>query len=147
MAGNSPALGSAVPALFTLPPSGQTLPYLRFEPVPHPVLVLRTEPGPGGSLAQMAIRSRNSNPSLDTIVTAETDHRHVVPPKADVMLVARHGMLDDDRRKGISPGVRLQLARLRARSGAAGRDDKLEAGLVAAAVAKIVLTQIGRATP
>ncbi len=60
-----------------------------------PVLVVRALPGPGGSNAQLAIRSRNSDPALDAAPSAETDERHVAPPRAAVLLVEHHGMLDD----------------------------------------------------
>jgi hypothetical protein len=95
LAGHSPGLAAAAADQFAAPADEATLPYLRYEPVGHPVLVQRTAPGPGGSLAQLAIRSRNSDPSLDTAATAEADERHVAPPRAAVLLVEQHGMLDD----------------------------------------------------
>jgi hypothetical protein len=76
-------------------PGDSMLPYCRFEPVGPPVVVLRTEPGPGGSLLELVIRSQNTDPSLDRIATAETDERHLGPPRVDEQLVERHGMLDD----------------------------------------------------
>ena len=60
-----------------------------------PVLVERVRPGPGGSNAQLVIRSFNSDPSLDPVPTAQADERHVAPPRAAVQLVEQHGMLDD----------------------------------------------------
>jgi hypothetical protein len=95
LAGRSPGLAASAADEFAAPADGVTLPYLRYEPVGHPVLIQRTPPGPGGSLAQLAIRSRNSDPSLDPVATAETDERHVAPPRAAVLLVEQHGMLDD----------------------------------------------------
>jgi hypothetical protein len=93
LAGNSPGLGDAVPARLAAP-RGAPVPHFRFEPVPHPLVLLRTEPSPGGSLLQIVIRSRNSAPDLDTVPTTETDERHVVPPKASVLMVEHHGILD-----------------------------------------------------
>ncbi len=80
---------------FGIPGPGTTMPYLRYEPVNPPVLVERALPGPGGSNAQLVIRSQNSNPALDAAPSAETDERHVAPPRASVLLTEHHGMLDD----------------------------------------------------
>jgi hypothetical protein len=80
---------------FALPEPGTTTPYLRYEPVNPPVLVELVLPGPGGSNAQLVIRSRNSHPALDAAASAETDERHVAPPRASVLLTEQHGMLDD----------------------------------------------------
>jgi hypothetical protein len=80
---------------FTTPATGATLPHLRYEPVNPPVLVERILPGPGGSHAQLVIRSFNSDPSLDSVPATQTDERHVAPPRAAVQLVEQHGMLDD----------------------------------------------------
>lgn len=80
---------------FTTPANGATLPHLRYEPVNPPVLVERTLPGPGGSHAQLVIRSFNTEPSLDVVPATQTDERHVAPPRAAVQLVEQHGMLDD----------------------------------------------------
>ena len=77
------------------PAGGELLPYFRYEPVPHPVLVLRTPPVAGASLAQLVIRSFNSDPALDAVATGDLDERHVVPPRASVMMTERHGLLDD----------------------------------------------------
>ena len=95
LAGFSVGLGAQAPAPVVTPAAGGTLPYLRYEPVGPPVLVLRTVPGPGGSHAQLVIRSRNTDPSLDGVPTSEVDERHVAPPRAAVLLAEHHGMLDD----------------------------------------------------
>jgi hypothetical protein len=98
LAGNSPALSDAVPDNFVAP-SGNPLSYLRFESISSPVFVLRQPPSRGASLLRMVIRSYNSAPNLDTAGTGQTDERHLVPPKADVLLVEHHGMLDDAHHK------------------------------------------------
>jgi hypothetical protein len=95
IAGHSPDLATPAPSPFVAPPAGGTMPYLRYDPVSAPVLIERATPGPGGSHAQLVIRSYNSDPSLDNVATQETDERHVAPPKASVLLVEHHGMLDD----------------------------------------------------
>jgi hypothetical protein len=95
LAGNSIALAAATPLELVAPAGGAQLPYLRFEPVPPPLVVLRAEPGAGGSLERLVIRSYNSSQSLDTAASTETDERHVAPPKTSVQLAELHGMLDD----------------------------------------------------
>jgi len=95
LAGNSVAASSSSPPELNLPAAGLELPYLRFEPVPHPILVLRQDLQPGASMAQLVIRSYNSDISLDTASTSETDQRHICPPRTAVRMVEHHGMLDD----------------------------------------------------
>jgi hypothetical protein len=97
LAGYSVGIDTAAPEPVVAPAAGATVPYLRYEPVGPPVLVLRTVPGPGGSHAQLVIRSRNTDPSLDHVPTSEVDERHVAPPRASVLLAEHHGVLDDAR--------------------------------------------------
>jgi hypothetical protein len=95
LAGHSAAPDAQAGSEFAVPAAGATLPHLRYEPVNPPVLVERVRPGPGGSNAQLVIRSFNSDPSLDAVPTAQADERHVAPPRAAVQMVEQHGMLDD----------------------------------------------------
>jgi hypothetical protein len=95
LAGHSVPPDAQAGETFTAPAAGATLPHLRYEPVNPPVLVELVLPGPGGSHAQLVIRSFNSDPSLDGVLSAQTDERHVAPPRAAVQLVEQHGMLDD----------------------------------------------------
>ena len=95
LAGHSVPLSAAAPDSVVAPAGGELLPYFRYEPVPHPVVVLRTPPAAGGSLAELVIRSFNSDPSLDATPTGDLDERHIAPPRAAVQLVEHHGMLDD----------------------------------------------------
>lgn len=95
LAGQSVPLSATAPDSVVAPAGGELLPYFRYEPVPHPVVVLRTLPGAGGSLAELVIRSYNSDPSLDATPTGDLDERHIAPPRAAVQLVEHHGMLDD----------------------------------------------------
>lgn len=97
IAGTSVTLSAHVDDALALPPRGATLPYLRYEPVGPPVVVLRTPPGPGGSHLHLVIRSRNADPTLDRVPTGESDERHIVPPRAPVQLVEHHGLLDDSQ--------------------------------------------------
>jgi hypothetical protein len=79
-----------------LPPAPAGTPYLRYEPVPHPILVLRTAPPERRpAIDRLVIRSFNSDPSLDVVATTETDERHVAPPRAAVELAELHGMFDE----------------------------------------------------
>ena len=86
---------AAAPDSVIAPAGGDLLPYFRYEPIPHPVLVLRALPAAGGSLAQLVIRSYNTDPSLDKVPTSATDERFTAPPRAAVQLVEHHGLLDD----------------------------------------------------
>jgi hypothetical protein len=95
LAGQSLPADAAPDPRFVLPGPDTALPHLRYEPVNPPVLVERVLPGPGGSNAQLVIRSWNGHPSLDTAGTPQTDERHVAPPRAAVQLVEQHGLLDD----------------------------------------------------
>jgi hypothetical protein len=102
LAGNSPepTEREAGPASFAdfpsvLPPYPGGTPYLRWEPVPHPTLVLhKIADGARPALNRLIIRSFNSDPSRDTTASPETDDRHVAPPRCSVDLAETHGMLD-----------------------------------------------------
>lgn len=113
IAGHSVPLSATAPDGLVAPPDGQYLPYLRYEPVSHPLLVPRAEPGPGGSLAQLVIRSFNSDPSLDTVPATQTDERHVLPPRVAVAMVEHHGLLDDPagRPRGDAAAYEMIVAR------------------------------------
>ena len=95
LAGQSVPLSATAPDSVIAPAGGELLPYFRYEPVPHPVVVLRTPPAAGGSLAELVIRSFNTDPSLDATPTGDLDERHIAPPRAAVQLIEHHGMLDD----------------------------------------------------
>ncbi len=115
LAGNGPSLDDADRRLAMaetdtpVVPAGGESRYLRFEPVPPPVLVPRTDYDEGASLQRLVIRSNvgvevagyTAAFNADDLVTSgrhvpyrERDDRHVVPPKAALELVERHGMLD-----------------------------------------------------
>jgi hypothetical protein len=94
LAGNSVALSQAAPRNIELP-SGTDLPYLRFEPVAQPIMLLVEPLKQGASLETMVIRSYNHDISLDGVPTLENDHRHIMPPRTAVRMVEHHGMLDN----------------------------------------------------
>ncbi len=93
LAGNSITLQDQAPSELALPPN-TTLPYLRFEPVSPPVLILRDPLEPGASLERWVVRSYNTDESLDKVPTRQTDQRHVAPPKIAVKFAEQLGMFD-----------------------------------------------------
>ncbi len=95
LAGNSLPLTAQASQLCTLPAGGVLLPYLRFEPILPPLLVLQKSAAPGGSLERLVIRSFNNDPSLDGVPTKDFDSRHVAPPRTSVRMAEEHGMLDN----------------------------------------------------
>lgn len=95
LAGNSVPMSSQAPTPFTLPADGGELPYLRFEPVAPPLLVLLKPTQAGGSLERLVIRAFNSTPALDVAPTTEVDRRHVAPPRVSAQTAEQHGMFDD----------------------------------------------------
>lgn len=111
LAGNSLGLNDPLSDLlasaFSLPNGEGTFPYLRFEPVAAPGIVLRDEKGvtgPGSSVDRLVIRSYNSDPSLDGIAADLTaGDRHIAPPRGSVEQGERHGIFD-------SPDGRLNPA-------------------------------------
>lgn len=94
LAGNSIPLSAHTDDAYLAPGGGAELPYLRFEPVPPPLVVLRNPVGPGGSLERLVIRSYNASEADDAATTPETDERHVAPPRTTVRLAEQHGMFD-----------------------------------------------------
>ena len=96
LAGNGPGLAADAPDGAVLPPDGGTFPYLRFEPAPHPLVVLRNLAAMdlGGALDRLVIRTRNVDDAGDTTITADVAERHVAPPRGSVELAERHRRLD-----------------------------------------------------
>ncbi len=90
LAGNSPPPGAVLDDAYGIPP--QPVPYLRYEPVAAPVLVLRQPLGPdttpGESLDRIVIRS-----NYDSHIAAVSE-RHVAPAKTAAEMAEAHGMLD-----------------------------------------------------
>ena len=129
LGGHSVDLATAAPGHLVAPPDGQLLPYFRFEPVGPPTVVLRSLPGPGGSLLEMVIRSHNTSPALDQAPTYDADERHLAPPRAAVLQVEHHGMLDDPtgRLRGDAATYAMLTARDNATIPSVG-NDPLEPG-------------------
>ena len=102
-----------------LPAEGGT-PYLRFEPVPAPAVVLRSElplASAGETLHRVVLRSANTDPSLDEAVTATPVERHLAPPRTSVQGAELHGVLDDPA-TGRLRGDAATFAEIAARDGA-----------------------------
>ena len=76
------------------------VPFLRFEPVAAPILALISQggtvevPGPGESIARLAIRSYNDTTADNDTPTTEQAHRAAVPPRVSARDAEQHGMLD-----------------------------------------------------
>ena len=90
LAGNSFAPSAVLDSIYNLPP--QPTPYLRYEPVVAPAVVLRQALGPvqtpGESGDRIVIRS-----NFNTHIAAVSE-RHIAPPKTSETMAETHGMLD-----------------------------------------------------
>jgi hypothetical protein len=95
LAGNSVPIDTPTPAQLSLPANGTALPYLRFDPVTPPLVVLQQPTQQGATLERMVIRSWNSNATLDGLATTDTDHRHIAPPRVGQRMAEQHAMFDD----------------------------------------------------
>ncbi|MBP6016522.1 MAG: hypothetical protein KA586_07360 [Candidatus Promineofilum sp.] len=103
LAGNSLAHDAPLAALLSLtmalPRSLAGLPYLRFEPVNAPLVVIRDPAaitGPGSSVNRLVIRTYNDNPAADANPADTTaGDRHLLPPRTSVEMGERLGMFDD----------------------------------------------------
>jgi hypothetical protein len=93
LAGGLANLGYSIPA----DPTG--FPYLRYEPVAAPIVVVRDSraiTGAGSSIDRLVIRTYNSAPSLDSAAADLTaNDRHLVPPRTSVDTAEKLSMFDD----------------------------------------------------
>ena len=91
LAGNSVGIDDPIDNKFSIPT--QPIKYVRFEPVPSPVLVLQhpldDKSMPGESIDRIVIRS-NYNTLID-----EPSTRHIAPPKTSQHMAETHGMFDE----------------------------------------------------
>jgi hypothetical protein len=103
LAGNSIKLDEPVTDHLTLkmslPRGSDSVPYLRFEPIVAPYIVLRDESdvtGNGSSMDRIVIRTFNSDESLDGIsADLAANDRHIAPPRVSIELAEQHGMFDN----------------------------------------------------
>lgn len=103
LAGNSVGLVDPVVELLTplmaLPRDPQGFAYLRYEPVPAPLVVVREERAvtdPGSAVDRIVIRTFNDVQEHDSRAADTTaGDRHLLPPRVSVELGERLGMFDD----------------------------------------------------
>jgi hypothetical protein len=103
LAGNSLSLGDPLAdqlaAQWALPRDADGFPYLRFEPVPAPLVVVRDADavtGPGSAVDRLVIRTFNGGVDGDEAAADTTAaDRHVLPPRTSVELGERLRMFDD----------------------------------------------------
>jgi hypothetical protein len=103
LAGNSLALddpsADTLSAALALPRDPGGAPYLRFEPVPAPLVVVRDQAaitGPGSDVHRLVVRTFNDAPEKDGAAADTTAaDRHLLPPRTSVELGERLGMFDD----------------------------------------------------
>lgn len=113
-------------------------PFLRWEPVPGPVLVPRTRYTEGESLRELVIRSGITQdpetlaltitPPADYVASANlqvpeacyaaVNERHVAPPKASQLLAELHGMFDEAIGSGSAAARRRMLGWILRENGA-----------------------------
>ncbi|MEA2355882.1 MAG: hypothetical protein QOD61_2011 [Solirubrobacteraceae bacterium] len=102
LAGNSLELGDPLAdrlsAAFALPVDPEGFAYLRYEPVPAPVVVLRDPrgvTGPGSAVERIVLRTFNTVGRDTTPADPTAADRHILPPRASVEMGQRLGMFDD----------------------------------------------------
>jgi hypothetical protein len=103
LAGNSLNHDSPLAALLAtfmaLPRNPDGRPYLRYEPVNAPILVIRDPAavtGSGSAVDRLVIRTFNANIDSDDIPADTTaSDRHLLPPRTSVEMAERLGMFDD----------------------------------------------------
>lgn len=91
-------VGAALAAVMALPRDGEGQVYLRWEPVPAPLVVIREQAavtGPGSALHRLVIRTFNAGAEHDgDAAKLDASDRHVVPPRTSAELAERMGMFD-----------------------------------------------------
>ena len=99
LAGNSlrfdDKLADQLASVFALPPDEEGFTYLRFEPVPAPIIVIRNEAAvtaPGSAVDRLVIRTFNDDISKDETAADISDaDRHIIPPRAAIEMGERLG--------------------------------------------------------
>jgi hypothetical protein len=103
LAGNSlrfdDKLADAIAGMFALPRNPEGFTYLRYEPVPAPLVVIRDEAAvtaPGSAVDRLVIRTYNDDPSKDAKpADLSNADRHIIPPRAALEMGERLGTFDD----------------------------------------------------
>src|SRR5258708_15165489 len=107
LSGNSLALTDPVAdtlaVAFATPREPEGFPYLRFEPVVAPVIVLRDKEGvssPGSAIDRLVLRTFNDSEAKDGDAAHLTrSARHILPPRTSLELAERPGMFRHPPRK------------------------------------------------
>jgi hypothetical protein len=109
---NSP-MAAALSFIMGLPrnPNGQ--PYLRYEPVDAPMVIIRDPQavtGNGSTVDRLVIRTYNDGIELDEAAADLTaNDRHLLPPRTSVEIGERLGMFDDPSGKLMADAATYQL--------------------------------------
>ncbi len=106
---HSDPLAGLLSLISGLPRDPEGTPYLRYEPVINPSVILRDERGvtaPGSQLQRLVIRTFNDDPSKDADpADLSASDRFIVPPSTSVEMGERLGMFDKNGRLDTSPGM------------------------------------------
>ena len=109
LAGNGPTLQDAPDSGLPLAPT--RFPYLRFEPVPTPAVVVRSpiteQTTPGEALERLVLRTANATEAADSAPSAATAERHIAAPRSSVQFAETHGAIDRNGR--LNPDSYLTL--------------------------------------
>jgi hypothetical protein len=103
LAGNSlrwdDKLAESLAPLFALPRDAEGFVYLRYEPVPAPLIVIRDKRALtdlGSAVDRLVIRTFNKDISKDTAAAKTTAaDRHIIPPRASIEMGERLSAFDD----------------------------------------------------
>jgi hypothetical protein len=106
-------LAALLALLAGLPRDAQGFPYLRYEPVAAPQVVLRDVAGvtgPGSQLERLVIRTFNDDETKDDLpADLSASDRFIAPPSTSVEVGERMGMFDDAQGKLISSQAMYDL--------------------------------------
>ena len=112
--GHDDTLAAGLATLMALPREADGLAYLRYEPVPAPLVVIRDEraiTGAGSAVHRLVIRTANTSLDQDSVGADLTaGDRHIVPPRTSVEMGERHGMFDGPDGKLKTDAATWQLA-------------------------------------
>ena len=101
----------------SMPRGEGEIPFLRFEPIAPPVVVVRDPAaisGRGSAAERLVIRTFNTDPSRDAAPADLTaSDRHIAPPGVHVEMAERHGMFDDAAGRLVGSPAMWQLIKER----------------------------------
>lgn len=92
------AIADELSGVFALPRDPDGAAYLRYEPVPAPIVAIREQSavtGPGSAVDRLVIRTFNDTTEKDAdAADLSGSERHVLPPRTSIELGERLGMFD-----------------------------------------------------